>query len=108
MPAIEIDRPAQALLEPDHGLPAGQRAQLGRVDPLTINFRRAALLAPMISGSTVLPARRQINATTSPTRCGLPPPALNASPAPLPDQQCAPDREVGRGGVLDVQEVALR
>ena len=70
--AVPLHGPAQALLEADLRRPAGQLAQLGRVDVLAVDLARAACPGPRTSGVDVgaRDARRSAS-TTSRTRVRL-------------------------------------
>ncbi len=106
MLAVKVDRPPQALFEPDSGLPARQLAQLGGVYPLPVDLagrhaRAADIRLDLVPGQ----ATDQIDDLADPVRLAAA--GVERLPRPAAAQQRPPDRQVGGGRVLDVQEVAL-
>ena len=89
------------------GRPAGELAQLGRVDPLAVDLPVGHARPADLGRRRRCPARRQMRSTTSRDPVGLPAAGVERLPAALAGQQRAPDGQVGGDRVLDVEEVAL-
>ena len=108
MRAVPAEGPAEALAELHSGLPADlgrgswpSRGTGGRSPRSGSRPRGSRPRSPPGPSS-------QIRSTTSRTGCGLPQPALNASPPTAAAGERLGDRQIGRGSVLDVEEVPLR
>src|ERR1017187_3031938 len=103
---IPVDRSGEPLLEAHLRRPAGEGAQLARVDPLAVDLtRRRALSADLgLDAAAGQPAdeRHHVANPVGLTAAGV----EGLSPA-VTAQQRPPDGQIGGCGVLYVEEVAL-